>query len=271
MYIKKGRKTDILKKIATALEIYEQAKQGFTRKEIAISLGVDEMTMKRHIKKNKLLRKCFEKGQKIFQQVEGDSIKYQDYLFNDLPPSLKKIWNEITALEKAENGVEAVEALLLKQGKRVRQNLFLHAWINSNFNVNRALHKVNLNKMVFNLWCKEPDFLQLVEEIKWRRDNNTEFALDKAIKRGDVSAIIYGNKTRNRDRGYNTDKNINVQISGHINHQVVKVDDLNLPLDVRLNLLDALRSRRLLVESKEIKKDDNEEQQITDDNEKQVV
>jgi len=93
--------------------------------------------------------------------------------------------------------------MLQKAGKYVRQSIFIHCVIVSGFRISEALQKANVTNNMFQKWKKEPEFLQLFQDIDFHKGNFIEEALMDLIKMRDTSAIIHASKTFNRKRGYN--------------------------------------------------------------------
>lgn len=101
-----------------------------------------------------------------------------------------------------------------------------------------------MSKATLNHWIRDdPEFADLLDEIHWHKKNWVEQHLMHRLASGDSAATIFANRTLNRDRGYN-DK-IQLEHSGEVSvhHQVIAVDDLSLPIDVRKKILEALRKR----------------------------
>jgi len=240
---------------------YDCAKEGLSIKDVASLIGIDQRTFKR----SKKLVSAMKAGQKICAKNSKEAgFSFSNYVYKKLPGNLKKVWKDITAIEKSTNGVEKVECILNKSGIKVRQYLFIHAWVSSNFCISKAMRKVNISRGMFDRWCQDADFLQLVNEIDICKKDLFEEKLCQLVLQGNPRAIIHVNKTKNRDRGYG-DKTI-LEIQGHVQHSLVSVDVLNtLPLEERQHLLEAVRNHKKQVESREISSViENEVEQIAD-------
>jgi len=227
---------------------YDCAKEGLSVRDIAGLLGIDERTLKN----NKRLYSAVKHGRKMCAKNSKDGgFSFSDYIYKKLPAKLKKVWDEITAVENTSNGFEKVECILKSAGIPVRQNLFIHSWVCSNFCISKALRKVNISRRQFNDWCEDADFLQLVNEIEGYKKDFFEEKLLRLVKGGNPRAVIHVNKTKNRDRGYG-DKTV-VEITGGVQHSLVSLDVLNtLPLEERQKLLEAVRTHRKQIESTEV-------------------
>jgi hypothetical protein len=152
----------------------------------------------------------------------------------------------MSSWEKEDTSTQRIEALLGDHGRRVRQHLWVHALICRNFNPSAACRAVNVSFDVVESWKRQDDrFRKLIEEIHEHKKNFFESQLVKLAKKGDVNAILFANRTLNRDRGYG-DKT-QVEISGSINHRVenlLNLDELDLPPEVLRVILDHVRKKR---------------------------
>lgn len=227
------------------VKVYELAKSGLRESQIARVLGISKPTFLQWEKSQKTEKRLFKQalilGRKAYRG-RGKKVKnFRDYVFQRLSTELKIIWNEINRLDEAETGVEKIEAILMNQGKRVRQHLFIYAWTASNFSISQALRKVNISRGTFESWKNhDPDFLKLIDEINWHKKNFFEDSLTQLVAGGDTSATIFANETLNKDRGYS--KKMDIDINQTITQSTVNIDELELPLETRKQLLQAIRA-----------------------------
>ena len=71
------------------------------------------------------------------------------------------------------------------------------------------------------------------------------------IAGGDTSSTIFANRTYNRKRGYNEKVDVDLNISGSVQHHIVSIDSLDLPLKERKRLLHKIRKVKQ-IESKAV-------------------
>jgi hypothetical protein len=70
-------------------------------------------------------------------------------------------------------------------------------------NVSVACKNFGCDNSLFYIWCKDdPEFKKKADAVKEIRKDFIESALDKKIKEGDSSCIIFAAKTQCKDRGY---------------------------------------------------------------------
>lgn len=234
--------------------VYELARSGMTEKEVASALGVSQPTLKRWKAQKPALRDAWDRGTQSREKLQDYT--FQDYVFDQLPDHLRELWQEINLIEFETNDIARIEALLQRHGKRARQHLFLYSLAHTNFNITRALRKVNIRRKTYEDWLvNEPDFAELIDEINWHKDNFFEQAFIRRVQAGDTPAVIHAAKTKLRHRGYNEKQEIHHHHDHNVNvlQATINISELDLPLDVRRTVLQAMREQRAdnLLEHKE--------------------
>ena len=238
---KRGRKT--FWKDEFIFRAYELLKTGMTERNVAKALGISVETFWSWMKKKPLFALAVKEGRRLCNTKEGSRCSFKNYVVGRLPPELKPLWDKIMQFEDADNGTEKLDALLADQGVRVRQMLFMYAWWSSNFSVSKAMRKVGLARSTFELWKKDPYFLDLIREMQEIKKDFFDEHLCMLVAGGDTAATIFANKTFNRDR-YPEKATVDVNVRGTIQHNVVRIDDLQLPLEVRKKILVAIREHK---------------------------
>ena len=233
---------------------YHYARLGFNLKNIAQVLDVHINSI-RYWRQNKpAFRRALNSGRKAYKKDKGNGgfVTFTDYVIGKISPELRPLWKKICKLDRSKKGIEHIQAVFEGKGKYARQYLFVHAYIQSNFKLNPALRRCGISFKLFTDWKEnDPDFMKLIEEIMFYRKNFVEDALFGLVAQGDRGAIKFLNERLNQDRGYakpNTKMELGVTVQGSIDHKYT-VDDLNLPLAVRKQMLDAVRERKQ-IESK---------------------
>jgi len=237
------------------LTAYDLARTGLSDSKIAENLGVQFATLREWTKRYSLLALAIKKGREIVKEDSG-TVTFADYVYKRLPEDLQELWDDIQECSREKNGIKRIEALFKGRGLRARQHLFIHAVTASNFNFSEACRKVGINRETFNGWKeRDPDFARLVDEIHWHKGNFFENALLTRVKHGDPLAIMFANRTFNRDRGYGN--KVEVNVTGSVQHvHTVDVEALPLPLETLVQIREAMRlqeSRRKPLELIEVK------------------
>lgn len=219
------------------LRCYELAKEGKDDHQISKILGVDPRRFSAWVRSKPALAEALEKARK----ETGKSGKFQEYVFGRLPQSLKELWQQIMEIHTDENADflgEELDRLLEGRGERARQHLFLYALIKYNFSLTAARRSVNITPSVYKRWCQDPEFSDLVYSVHECKKDFFESALVELVGKGDTSAVIFANKTINRDRGYQERQEHAVAANISHRHQI---DDL--PLEVKRQVLLALQNK----------------------------
>jgi hypothetical protein len=220
---------------------YQMSRDGHPNKEIAGAIGVSSLTFGKWLGKNPILADALERGREN-PLKKGAMGTLKDYIYNSLSPELQTLWDEINQWHSEPNGLARIEEMLRTKGKRVRQSLFIHALIVSNFNASRACKQIGIAYSTFTDWAaNEPDFHALMAEMSEHKGNFYESALVKLVKRGDSSATLFANRTFNKGRGYG-DK-LELDVAGRIEHahSMIPMSSLDLSVAVRKIILQAIR------------------------------
>lgn len=226
--------------------IYQLTKEGMTRNDIARQLGVNPETLKSWYADKPALRDAVKRAREQRGETAGTSREeaFFAYIYRRLPPELAELWDELKRADKENNFEKRLEIMLERGGLRARQHLWFHALVCSNFNAAEACRRVNVTYGTWKHWAAtDPDFLALIDTVKEIKKDMIESALLGAVAAGEVSAIVFASKTLNRDRGY--DPRVTVKHEGGILHGHVNLAELDLDLDSKRKLLDAVRAKNV--------------------------
>jgi hypothetical protein len=219
---------------------YELARSGMTEAKIAEALGVSVGTFHKWEAQRPAFKSAVERGRQV--RKGRDRVGFHEYVFNRLPAGLRKVWQRIQDVQDEPNGLMMIESMLEDRGKSARQHLFLYALTSSNFNVNKALHSLNISRKTFNEWCTgEPEFAQMMRELHEYKKDFFDAALVGLVDSGDTAATIFANKTFNADRYREQAQQLHVTGEVVHEHRLVSMESLNLPLEVRVQILEAIR------------------------------
>ena len=207
------------------IKSYQFALAGMTDVEIAEALGVSLGAFKGWINKRSTLQFALDEGRSRMK-VRGNS-SLRDYIYNQLPRKLKKLWNRIDKCADHPNAVQRMDALFDNHGEGARKHLFLYALTTSHFNPSQACRKVGVSKATVDRWIEQDiDFAQMVDQIHYHKKNFCDQKLMELVDDKDPAVVMFVSRTLNRDRGY-SDKQ-EVEITGTINHthkHSITVDD----------------------------------------------
>jgi Zn ribbon nucleic-acid-binding protein len=160
-------------------------------------------------------------------------------VFGHLSKEAQKVWDEIQFWGENKVSSEKVEGVLVGQQKRLRQELFIHALVRQNFDLSSACAMVHLSASTIARWkYTDLEFRQLVEEIEWHKKNFFERALVDLVEERNPAVVIFANRTKNADRGYN--EKVSVEHSGRVDVGLIDIDSLDLDLETRRKILTAM-------------------------------
>lgn len=230
------------------IEIYDLAREGLSNLAIAEILDISYGTLKKWIKTKAALKTAISKARS--EKDDNRPATVEEYIYQQLSPDLQKLWASLNEFEHEGNTLRKME-LLRDQPDKTRQMIFIHALVTSaRFDTSRACKAAGITKAVYDKWTlTDPTFMQLIEEVLWHKKNFFEGALAGLVASGDTSAILFVNKTINRDRGY--DQRHKIELSGSVLHGTINIDAL--PLEERRRLLEQAKRNRLEQEEPEIK------------------
>jgi hypothetical protein len=140
------------------------------------------------------------------------------------------------------------EALLnlATNGDRARQRMFLHAVVESRFNVPKVCKLLGIGKKTLDTWTRtSPEFRELLESINWAKREFVEAKLMELVDTGSERATIEANKSLNREVYGDV-----TRVEGTIDHRhavaLIDVTALKLNLETRVQLLEAVRDAGLI-------------------------
>jgi transposase len=233
-------------------QAYRLAREGMTDEKIARHFRVNIITLDKWKVTRPALKKAMDEGRnKDRKHVES----FKEYIHGRLPAKARKLWNELEAAELAlENGDdaarEAVIELITTQGKRMRQQLFLHALFTTNFQTTMACRRTGISVAEVRRWAQNDDgFAELVKGIHECKKDFFEAALIDLVAKRDSAAVIFVNKTVNKDRGYGDAKNDGAVRRVQHEHRIM-LDQL--PPDLKRALLENIRQKPQLEDNRNV-------------------
>jgi hypothetical protein len=237
------------------LTTYELARGGCNQEQIIKAIGVSKPTFISWKKKHPQLRDALRRGCVGKRGKQVSDFTFRDLVEQRLPKDLRRVWNKIRRFEREKCGIGKIEALLENKGKTVRQYLFVHALMISNFNATQARQKVNISVKVYKSWLKDPEFAALVDEVEECKKDFFEDYLIRLVKSMDSAAIRMVNQTYNADRGYGEKVKAEIETTHKVQHNV-EINVLSLSVEEKRMLLDKIRQVKR-VESRVVKDNDN--------------
>jgi hypothetical protein len=231
------------------LEAYKLSRSGHSDAEIAQTLGVGRSVFERWRRSKPTLQKALDEGRSLVQKKEEEV----DRLYNRLPPELQDVWDRVMRCQ-VEPKDEDKDVIRSKRRLRIRidqeinrlslrmkQQLYLHALECTDYSASESSRLTGITPYRIKEWMQDKQFAQLLSYVQESKKDLYESALVQLVKQGEPQAVVFANKTLNRDRGYNdkTESTVNVNVA-------YSVDQLGLSLEDRKKLLEAVRAKQTM-------------------------
>lgn len=213
---KKGKWNVDLEFIITFYDCYVRER---SLRTVAAALGMRDSQLQLLFAKHPELEQAREMAER--NRSKG---ALKNYIISHLSQENRVLWDRLIKMST----LEEINAIFKRKPNKVRQQLFCHAILHTGYDLSKACFMVGINRVKLEGWRQDPVFLQMLEEIQFHKKNFFEHALIGLISDGYPGAIIYANRTINRDRGYDekvTIENTNTGIT-------VDWDIGNLDLDL---------------------------------------
>ncbi len=243
---KTGRPAKYPFKAEYVFRIYDLEKSELPDKAIADAIGIPFDTYRHWVRSNPAVKMAI-KAARVAKKFDADKeAEMESYIAGRLSPHLRTYWEQIKNARKERNYTE-LSSFRLKAHEN--QLLFLHTWYKANFNVSRTLRYLGVPRDTYRVWRGIPRFKAIMEEMMEIKKDFYEDALVNCVRRGETQAIIFANKSLNRDRGYSDKKE--VEVSGNVKHEhehkmLIDLDRLDLPIEIQVAIAEAMEKRKRL-------------------------
>jgi len=227
-----------------AFRVYDLFKAGMNETETAALMGVRSETLRKWMANKPIVRAA--RAAALAAKEAEDSVagSFQDYVYSRLPADLRPVWDDIMAAGETDDPVERIEAALKGKGMRGRQYMFVQALLHNNYNISEASRMTNISARTFELWMrKDPDFAAVLDVLKVSKKDMVEEKLMQLVRSGDTAAVLFANRSINKDRGYGDTKTVKVDQAVTHTH-LIDIEELDLTLEVRQAILTAMRKQR---------------------------
>lgn len=200
---------------------------------VAAAMGMRETQLSLLLKKHPELDQA-----RDMAEMNRNKSALKNYVLNTLSEDARLIWDKIANL----SSLEAIEGILKNRPTKVRQQLFCHAILHTGYDISKACAMVGVNRNMIEKWKQDLEFLQMLEEVQFHKKNFFEKALIGLVSDGYPGAVIYANRTINRDRGY--DEKITVESNIPIGRVDWDIGDLDLDVVTMKKVLAAIEKKK---------------------------
>jgi len=236
-------------KATMAIDIYALALEGHSDVAISKALGITRPTFALWKQQHRTVRYALRHARK---NNSKQALTFPDFCEQRLMRDHREIWDKVNIFAKKRNAVERMNALFALKGESTRKHLFLYALINSSFDIGKCCKKLCISRSLVNYWMQhDPIFLKSVETIHTLKKEYFESLLIKKAETGDTNAIIFLNKTQNKNPGFLHDgygEETTVKVQGEVNIKKdvqIRIEELPLPLDTRRQILEAIKATKI--------------------------
>ena len=218
-------------------KVYAMVMDGRNQEDIIRELDISDDLWYRWKRERPLLRLAYTTAQ---QDRSKKTVDFGEYCVTKLSKEARAIWDKLKEIDKTddtdvETKHEKISRIMTGINIKLRQQIFFQAYVSRRFNVSRAMDLAGVDAREYGEWkSNDPNFLLLFDEMTRRKKDFFEQQLVALTEMGSEQAILFVNRTVNRDRGYN-DK-IDVNVTGAISHEhrhmmEINFETLELPIE----------------------------------------
>lgn len=218
------------------VKCYQLAMSGMDDTKIARALSLKPETFYRWVKERPALKDALEQA----RSRGAGTRAFMRMISQRIPDDIRPLWEQLS--DDDDDKRASAYATIKKGDQRRAQHLWVHAYIACNFNENKATDMTGLTNNTIALWKRnDRHFKGLLQHIKeCRKEFGQNCLMDRMVE-GDTAAIIFFNKTFNKDLGYDT--RIQIDVKGEVEHKTsISLDAL--PPDKLRELLELARAKR---------------------------
>ena len=227
-------------------QAYIHARTGISDHRLSGVLGLTDKTLTSMRKRKPALENAINAARTAMGAIQsgvGAVETFQGYVYGRLAGPMQKLWDDIQWVNDSTNTQEELESLFEGHPDRVRQHMFFQAFIHCNFNTSAALRCIGTGMNVYRKWRETDErFVELVKEFHEHKKDFFEGALCNLVAAHNAPAVIFANKTINRDRGYG--EKLEVEHTGQVSQDItLNMNELDLSIEVRREILKAIRDK----------------------------
>ena len=253
------------------VRVYELAKSGLKRNSIAVSLKVTDAKLKGWMRSKPALQEAYDKGAAAARGL-GAYGAFKEFAYGRLPKKAQVLWDELDRIageEKYNTDQVEVRRRLGEMWRkveaspvRVQQHLFLYALVHCDFVISSACRRVGVGPQLVEAWARNDRvFADLMAGVHKSKKDFFEECLIQLARNGDSGAIIFANRTLNKDRGYADRTTIDINNKTEVTH---KLDLEALSPETKRALLEDLRRKKEQLQLEDRSRERSSDAQVID-------
>jgi len=215
-----------------------------TDAELAIALQIGESRLKEWKNREPAFYRAIVAARARAGDAKAGSAALSNHIANSLSDELKSLWESLQDDNAPDNPARMA---LATKGDYDRQRLLVHALASTQFDLSRCMRILNISKATLDRWSRnDTRFVKLWDEVIAAKKNWIESALLDLVGQGNTRAILFANERVNRET-YGPPAQ---RIEGEINHNhrvaVLDLNKLNLDVETRGKILEAVKNAGLI-------------------------
>lgn len=243
-----------------AVLAYECARDKKGTNKTCEELGISRQCFGNWMRTKKTFKFAVERGRDYAENNLGKNKRnLTDFIYDRLPRDLQKVWDGIHEREKSGSNGRRTAREVERMSTRERQSIFVHALCNTGFNASEASRVTMIPVDTFRQWRKrDKKFALLMKSVEEAQKDFIEGAFMELVGRKDVNAVLFGLRTKLRDRGYDPKVVIQHQVSGTVEHE----HKHTITLDMIINRLPREAKALVLTTVRQLKKEKEEAKEL---------
>jgi hypothetical protein len=193
---------------------------------VAKELATTEENLKRQLANDPLFREA----------AEAATRDRLPACLDGMDDSIKELWETLSGRDIPEDARQQALLALAHNGKREQQRLFAFGLIQNHFDVLSALRALKISQATYRKWLQEPEFAELIAGVQSAKRQFVEGRLFQLVAACDTKAVLFSAERLMRD-----DYGAKLEVTGTVNHEHAAIDLSRLPLELRIQVMDALR------------------------------
>lgn len=203
-------------KWAIVITRFPQACQEEWYRKMTELFNIPRITTAVWVKREPLMTLAKEYALHVLKSKEDERQNFSEYVLTRMSRETREKYEQLVFWEDHPDGAEKTRGLLRDMTERERRLMFIQCVAANGFVYARAMRLMGINGEVVKNWCKDRGFRQMTNELQQLKKDFFEQALVDLATARDTTAVVFANKTLNRDRGYG--EKIALDVKGQIDH-----------------------------------------------------